>query len=136
MSFSVFKQGTRLSKSSTTSRHTFSTAFLFLFSMKISFSNEKITANPHHNFGPHKQEVSHSGLDKDWDQWLFHPLLFNFMSILFHIKTIKLQKIQSLVKRPIICLTYFKEKLLQIHVALLGKDLYNWCISISFFLLR
>ena len=36
-SFSVFKQGTRLSKSSTTSRHAFPTAISHLFSMKISF---------------------------------------------------------------------------------------------------
>ena len=35
-SFSVFKQGTRLSKSSTTSRQTFPTAISHLFSMKIS----------------------------------------------------------------------------------------------------
>ena len=34
-SFSVFKQGTRLSKSFTTSRHTFQTAISHLFSMKI-----------------------------------------------------------------------------------------------------
>ena len=40
------------------------------------------------------------------------PLLFNLMSILLHIENIKLQKMQSLVKRPNICLTYFKEKLL------------------------
>ena len=26
-----------------------------------------------------------SGLDKDLDQWVFHPLLFNLMSILLHI---------------------------------------------------
>ena len=25
-----------------------------------------------------------SGLDKDLDQWVFHPLLFNLMSILLH----------------------------------------------------
>ena len=25
------------------------------------------------------------GLDKDLDQWVFHPLLFNLMSILLHI---------------------------------------------------
>ena len=37
MLFSVFKQGTRLSKSSTTSRHTFPTAISHLFSMKVSF---------------------------------------------------------------------------------------------------
>ena len=53
-----------------------------------------------------------SGLDKDLDQWVFHPLLFNLMSIFLHIKNIKLQKMQSLVKRPNICLTHLKEKLL------------------------
>ena len=53
-----------------------------------------------------------SGLDKDLDQWVFHPLLLNSMSILLHILNIKLQKMQSLVKRPNISLTYFKEKLL------------------------
>ena len=53
-----------------------------------------------------------SGLDKDLDQWVFHPLLFNLMSNLLHISIIKLQKMQSLVKRPNICLTYFKEMLL------------------------
>ena len=26
----------------------------------------------------------YSGLDKDLDQWVFHPLLFNLMSILLH----------------------------------------------------
>ena len=26
-----------------------------------------------------------SGLDKDLDQWVFHPLLFNLMSILLNI---------------------------------------------------
>ena len=26
-----------------------------------------------------------SGLDTDLDQWVFHPLLFNLMSILLHI---------------------------------------------------
>ena len=26
-----------------------------------------------------------SGLDKDLDQWVFQPLLFNLMSILLHI---------------------------------------------------
>ena len=30
-----------------------------------------------------------NGLDKDLDQWVFHPLLFNWMSILLHIKNIK-----------------------------------------------
>ena len=40
------------------------------------------------------------------------PLLFDLMSILLHIYNIKLQKMQSLVKRPNISLTYFKEKLL------------------------
>ena len=53
-----------------------------------------------------------SGLDKDLDQWVFHPLLFNLMSILLHMLNIKLQKMQNLVKRPNICSTYFKEKLL------------------------
>ena len=57
-SFSVIKQGTRLSNYSATSRHTFPTAFSLLFSMKISFSND-ITVNPHHDFGLRKQEVSH-----------------------------------------------------------------------------
>ena len=49
--------------------------------------------------------VHHSGLDKDLDKWVFHPLLFNLMSFLLHISNIKLQKMQSLVKRPNICLT-------------------------------
>ena len=64
-----------------------------------------------------------SGLDKDLDQWVFHPLHLNLMSILLHIKNVRLQKMQSLVKRPNICLTYFKEKLLEskIHVAFKGK---------------
>ena len=53
-----------------------------------------------------------SGLDKDLDQWVFHTLLFNLMSILLHIQNIKLQKMQSYVKRPNICLSYIKEKLL------------------------
>ena len=61
---------------------------------------------------PGTNSRSISGLDKDLDQWVFHPLLFNLMSILLHISIIKLQKMQSLVKRPNICLTYFKEKLL------------------------
>ena len=26
-----------------------------------------------------------SGLDKDFDQWVFYPLIFNLMSTLFHI---------------------------------------------------
>ena len=26
-----------------------------------------------------------SGLDKDMEQWVFHPLLFNLMNILLHI---------------------------------------------------
>ena len=29
--------------------------------------------------------VFYSGLDKDLDQWVFHPLLFNLMIILLHI---------------------------------------------------
>ena len=29
--------------------------------------------------------LMYSGLDKDLDQWVFHPLLFNLMSILLHI---------------------------------------------------
>ena len=56
--------------------------------------------------------LDHSGLDKDLDQWIFYPLLFNLMSILLHIQNIKLQKMQNLVKGPHICLTYLKEKLL------------------------
>ena len=28
----------------------------------------------------------YSGLDKDLDQWVFHPLLFNLMSILPYLK--------------------------------------------------
>ena len=59
--------------------------------------------------------VGTSGLDKDLDQWVFHPLLFNLMSILLLNQNIKLQKMQSLVKRPNICLTYFKEKLLVLN---------------------
>ena len=43
-----------------------------------------------------------SGLDKDLDQWVFYPLLFNLMSILLLLKIFKLQKMQSLVKRPIL----------------------------------
>ena len=63
-----------------------------------------------------------SGLDKDLDQWVFHPLLFHLISILLHIYNIKLQKSQSLVKRPNICLTYFKEKLLVSNTyCILGK---------------
>ena len=38
-SFSVFTQGTRLPKPSTTSRHTFQTAISYLFSMKTYFDN-------------------------------------------------------------------------------------------------
>ena len=57
----------------------------------------------------------YSGPDKDLDQWVYYPLLFNLMSILLHMKNIKLQKMQSLVKRPNICLTYFKEKLLVLN---------------------
>ena len=30
-------------------------------------------------------EMTNSGLDKDLDQWVFHPLLINLMSILLHI---------------------------------------------------
>ena len=60
----------------------------------------------------------YSGLDKDLDQWVFHPLLFNLMSILLHILNIKLQKMQNLVKRPNYLL---KSCLYQIHVAFLGK---------------
>ena len=29
--------------------------------------------------------LMYSGLDKNLDQWVFHPLLFNLMSILLHI---------------------------------------------------
>ena len=57
-SFSVLKQGTRLSKSSTASRLPFPTAISHLFSMKISFLMIYITTNPHHDLGLHKQEVS------------------------------------------------------------------------------
>ena len=32
-----------------------------------------------------KSFLKNSGLDKDLDQWVFHPLLFNLMSILLHI---------------------------------------------------
>ena len=56
-----------------------------------------------------------SGLDKDLDQSVFHPLLFDLMSILLPTKNIKLQKMQSLVKRPNICLIYTKEKLLVLN---------------------
>ena len=59
-----------------------------------------------------------SGLDKYLDQWVLHPLLFNLMSISLGIKYIKLQKMQSLVKRPNILK---KNCLNQIHVAFLGK---------------
>ena len=52
-----------------------------------------------------------SGLDKDLDQWVFHPLLFNLMSILLHIKY-QIAENAKPCKRPNICLTYFKEKLL------------------------
>ena len=63
-----------------------------------------------------------SGLDKNLDQWVVHPLLFNLMSISLHISNMKLQKMQSLVKRPNICLTYFKEKLLVSNTyCILGK---------------
>ena len=76
-----------------------------------------------------------SGLDKDLDQWVLHPLLFNLMSISLGIKYIKLQKMQSLVKRPNILKN---DCLNQMHVAFLEnfQDLYNWCILISIFLLR
>ena len=57
-------------------------------------------------------DIHVSDPDKDLDQWVFHPLLFNLMSILLHIKNIKLQKMQSLIKRHNICLTHFKERLL------------------------
>ena len=34
---------------------------------------------------PDKTGSIFSGLDKDLDQWVFHPLLFNLKSILLHI---------------------------------------------------
>ena len=34
-----------------------------------------------------------SGLDKDLDQWVFHPLFFNLMSILLPTSNINLQKL-------------------------------------------
>ena len=37
-----------------------------------------------------------SGLDKDLDQWVFHPLLFNLMSILLPTQNTKLQKPRSI----------------------------------------
>ena len=41
------------------------------------------------NYQPLQESVDkmyvHSGLDKDFDQWVFHPLLFNLMCILLHI---------------------------------------------------
>ena len=39
-----------------------------------------------------------SGLDKDLDQWVFHPLLFNSMSILLPTKISNCRSISSVAK--------------------------------------
>ena len=63
----------------------------------------------------------YSGLDKDLDQWVFHPLLFNlvFYSIL---KISNCRECKALLKDPIFALHILKKSCkYQIHVAFLGK---------------
>ena len=53
----------------------------------------------------------YSSLDKDLDQWVFQPLLFNLMSILLHIKKYKIAENAKPCKKTHYLLNIFKKKI-------------------------